>query len=246
MLEINGLHATVEDKPILRGVDLTVPDGQVHGIMGPNGSGKSTLARVVAGDPSYEVTAGEVIFDGIDILGLEPDERARSGVFLAFQYPLEIPGVTVANFLRSAVTAVRGQDVGALAFYGELQDKLKALQLDDSWATRYVNEGFSGGEKKRNEILQMMVLDPKLCILDETDSGLDVDALKIVSDGVNQMRGPQRSMLIVTHYMRLLEYIQPDACHVMLDGRIVMSGDVELARRIDREGYDWLRGESAA
>jgi len=246
MLEIKGLAASVEGKAILKGVDLTVPDGQVHGIMGPNGSGKSTLARVVAGDPSYEVTAGEVLFDGINILELEPDERARAGVFLAFQYPLEIPGVTVANFLRSAVTAVRGHDVPALAFYGELQAQLKALQLDDSWAGRYVNEGFSGGEKKRNEILQMMVLDPKLCILDETDSGLDVDALKIVSEGVNHMRGPQRSMLIVTHYMRLLEYITPDACHIMLDGRIVMSGDVELARKIDEQGYEFLRGGTAA
>jgi Fe-S cluster assembly ATP-binding protein len=251
MLEIRGLTATVEDKPILRGVDLAIGDGQVHGIMGPNGSGKSTLARVISGDPSYEVTGGEVVFDGINLLQLEPDERARAGVFLAFQYPLEIPGVTVANFLRSAVTAVRGHEFPALAFYGELQDKLKALQLDESWASRYVNEGFSGGEKKRNEILQMMVLDPKLCILDETDSGLDVDALKIVSDGVNAMRGPQRSMLIVTHYMRLLEYITPDVCHVMLDGRIVATGGpgpeaLELARRIDQHGYEFLRGGTAA
>jgi Fe-S cluster assembly ATP-binding protein len=241
MLEIRGLTATVEDKPILKGVDLTIPDGQVHGIMGPNGSGKSTLARVIAGDPSYEVTGGEVVYNGIDILGLAPDERARSGVFLAFQYPLEIPGVTVANFLRSAVTAVRGHDVPALAFYGELQGHLKALQLDDSWASRYVNEGFSGGEKKRNEILQMMVLEPKLCILDETDSGLDVDALKIVSEGVNRMRGAERSMLIVTHYLRLLEYITPDVVHIMLDGRIVDSGDIALAQRIDEHGYDFVR-----
>jgi Fe-S cluster assembly ATP-binding protein len=245
MLEIRGLTASVEDKPILKGVDLVVPDGQVHGIMGPNGSGKSTLARVIAGDPDYEVTGGEVLFDGINVLELEADERARMGLFLAFQYPLEVPGVTIANFLRSAVTAVRGQEISAIQFFGELQDKLKALQLDDTWATRYVNEGFSGGEKKRNEILQMMVLDPRLCILDETDSGLDVDALKIVSEGVNHMRGPQRSMLIVTHYMRLLDYITPDACHVMLDGRIVMSGDVELARRIDEQGYEFIR-ESAA
>jgi Fe-S cluster assembly ATP-binding protein len=246
MLEIRGLTATVEDKPILRGVDLTLPDGQVHGIMGPNGSGKSTLARVIAGDPSYEVTGGEVVYNGINILELEPDERARTGVFLAFQYPLEIPGVTVANFLRSAVTAVRGHDVPALAFYGELSEKLKSLQLDDSWATRYVNEGFSGGEKKRNEILQMMVLEPSLCILDETDSGLDVDALKVVSDGVNHMRGAERSMLIVTHYLRLLEYITPDVVHIMLDGRIVENGDIELAKKIDAQGYEYLRGGSAA
>ena len=242
MLEIRGLTATVEDKPILKGVDLTLPDGEVHGIMGPNGSGKSTLARVIAGDPSYVVTGGEVHYNGLDILGLSPDERARSGVFLAFQYPLEIPGVTVANFLRSAATAVRGHDVPALAFYSELQGHLHALHLEDDWATRYVNEGFSGGEKKRNEILQMMVLEPKLCILDETDSGLDVDALKIVSEGVNHMRGDERSMLIVTHYLRLLEYITPDVVHIMLDGRIVESGDVELARKIDAQGYEYLRG----
>jgi len=242
MLDIRGLTATVEDKPILKGVDLTLPDGQVHGIMGPNGSGKSTLARVIAGDPAYTVTGGEVLYNGLDILGLSPDERARSGVFLAFQYPLEIPGVTVANFLRSAVSAVRGHDIPALAFYGELQEQLKQLHLDETWATRYVNEGFSGGEKKRNEILQMLVLEPKLCILDETDSGLDVDALKVVSDGVNHMRSPERSMLIVTHYLRLLEYITPDVVHIMLDGRIVESGDVELAKKIDAQGYEYLRG----
>jgi Fe-S cluster assembly ATP-binding protein len=243
MLKIEGLRASIEDKEILRGVDLSVPAGEVHGIMGPNGSGKSTLVKVLAGDPAYTVTDGKVTYKGIDLLELEPDERARSGVFLAFQYPMEIPGVSIANFMRAAVNGIRGEgnELPTFQFYALLQDKLKELQLDEFWGNRYVNEGFSGGEKKRNEILQMMLLEPSLCLLDETDSGLDVDALKIVSDGVNRMRGPERAMLIVTHYMRLLEYITPDVCHVMLDGRIVKSGDVELARKIDAEGYEFLR-----
>jgi Fe-S cluster assembly ATP-binding protein len=250
ILTISGLEARVDDKPILRGVDLQVGQGEVHGILGPNGSGKSTLARVLAGDPTYEVTAGTVAYKNEDIAGLEPDERARAGIFMAFQYPLEIPGVTIGNFLRTAVNAKReaaGEEpIAAMKFYGTLMDKLKALDLDAHWGNRYLNDGFSGGEKKRNEILQMMVLEPELCILDETDSGLDVDALKIVSHGVNQMRGPGRSIIIVTHYQRLLEYIVPDFCHVMLNGRIVKSAPgIELAREIDSQGYEWLRDQSA-
>jgi Fe-S cluster assembly ATP-binding protein len=246
MLKIEGLRASIEDKEILRGVDLSIPEGEVHGIMGPNGSGKSTLVKVIAGDPAYTVTEGSVSYKGVDLLELEPDERARTGVFLAFQYPMEIPGVSIANFLRAAVNSTRGEELPVFQFYAMLQDKLKELQLDEFWGNRYVNEGFSGGEKKRNEILQMMLLDPKLCLLDETDSGLDVDALKIVSDGVNRMRGAERSMVIVTHYMRLLEYIAPDKCHIMLDGRIVKTGDVELARKIDAEGYEFIRAETGS
>ncbi len=243
MLKIEGLRASIEDKEILRGVNLTVPAGEAHGIMGPNGSGKSTLVKVLAGDPAYTVTEGSATYKGIDLLALEPDERARSGVFLAFQYPMEIPGVSIANFLRAAVNSIRGEgnELPTFQFYALMQEKLKELQLDEFWGNRYVNEGFSGGEKKRNEILQMLLLEPSLCLLDETDSGLDVDALKIVSDGVNRMRGPERSMLIVTHYMRLLDYISPDRCHIMLDGQIVRSGDVELARQIDSQGYDFIR-----
>jgi Fe-S cluster assembly ATP-binding protein len=248
MLEITGLKARVGDTAILKGVDLTVGRGEVHGILGPNGSGKSTLARVISGDPTYEVTAGEVLFNDSDVFAMEPDERARAGIFMAFQYPLEIPGVTIGNFLRTAVNAqreARGEDpLAAMQFYGTLMERLKELDLDPFWANRYLNEGFSGGEKKRNEILQMTVLQPELCILDETDSGLDVDALKIVSHGVNRMRGPERSMVIVTHYQRLLEYIVPDFCHVMLDGQIVKSAPgIELAREIDSHGYDFVRGQ---
>lgn len=246
MLQISGLKASVDGQPILRGIDLTIGAGEIHGVMGPNGSGKSTLAKVLAGDPVYEVTGGKVSYLGNDLLKLKPHERAQAGIFLAFQYPMEIPGVSIANFLRTAVNAGREEELSALEFYGTLQDKLKELKLDSHWCNRYVNEGFSGGEKKRTEILQMMVLEPKLCILDETDSGLDVDALKVVSDGINAMRDPNRSMVIVTHYERLLEYIQPDFCHVMLDGRIVKSSKgVELARKIDEMGYDFVREEVA-
>lgn len=246
MLTISGLEACVEDKQILKGIDLHVGPGEVHGIMGPNGSGKSTLARVLAGDPVYTVTGGSATLHGEDLLALEPHLRAKLGMFLAFQYPMEIPGVTIANFLRTAVNSIRGEDVPVLEFYGTLQAKLKELGLDEFWANRYVNEGFSGGEKKRTEILQMTVLQPKLCFLDETDSGLDVDALKVVSEGVNRMRNSERSLVIVTHYERLLEYIQPDFCHIMLDGRIVKSDGIELARKIDKAGYEFVRDEVAA
>jgi len=247
MLKISGLQARVEQTPILKGVNFVVRPGEVHGIMGPNGCGKSTLARVIAGDPTYEVTAGTVEYNGANLLALSPDERAKAGLFLAFQYPMEIPGVSIGNFLRSALNTRREEPVPPLEFYGFLQEKLKELQLDEMWANRYVNEGFSGGEKKRNEILQMMVLNPSLCILDETDSGLDVDALRVVSEGVNSMRNAERSIIIVTHYERLLEYIQPDYCHVMLDGRIVKSADgVDLAREIDARGYESVRDEVAA
>jgi len=246
MLRISGLQAAVQDTPILQGVDLEVGPGEVHGIMGPNGSGKSTLARVLAGDPTYTVTAGSAHYQQHDLLSLEADERAKAGLFLAFQYPMEIPGVTIGNFLRAAVNARSDEEIPAMKFYGMLQEKLTELGLDEFWANRYVNEGFSGGEKKRNEILQMMVLNPSLCFLDETDNGLDVDALRVVSDGVNRMRSPQRSIVIVTHYERLLEYIAPDRCHVMLNGRIVKSDGIELARSIDERGYDFIRHELSA
>lgn len=247
MIEITDLKASVDQIPILKGISLRLGAGEVHGIMGPNGSGKSTLARVLAGDPTYDVTGGSVTFHGESLLGLAADERARQGLFLAFQYPIEVPGVTIGNFLRAAVNARREDDLPAMEFYGMLQERLKELGLDESWANRYLNEGFSGGEKKRNEILQMMVLQPQLCILDETDSGLDVDALRIVSEGVNQMRSAERSILIVTHYERLLEYIAPDRCHVMIDGRIVLSQDgVGLARDIDERGYEFIREQVAA
>jgi len=243
VLTVKGLKASVEGTPILKGIDLGVGPGEVHGIMGPNGSGKSTLARVLAGDPTYAVNAGTATLDGQDLLAMAPSERAKLGLFLAFQYPLEIPGVTIANFLRTAVNSIRDEEVPAMQFYAMLQDRLKDLGLDEFWANRYVNDGFSGGEKKRTEILQMMVLEPRVCILDETDSGLDVDALKIVSEGVNQMRDDERSIIIVTHYERLLEYIKPDYCHVMIDGRIVKSDGIELARKIDAMGYEFVREE---
>jgi Fe-S cluster assembly ATP-binding protein len=244
MLTVTGLEAGIEERQILKGIDFELRPGEVHGIMGPNGSGKSTFARVLAGDPAYEVLGGTAVLDGKSLFEMAPDERARAGLFLAFQYPMEIPGVTIGNFLRAAVNARLEEEISAMEFYGRLQEKLKALNMDEHWGNRYVNEGFSGGEKKRNEILQMMVLNPTLCILDETDSGLDVDALKIVSDGVNRMRGKDRSILIVTHYERLLEYIQPDKCHVMIDGKIVKSENgIELAREIDARGYEWVRSE---
>jgi Fe-S cluster assembly ATP-binding protein len=249
MLEIRNLHASAAGTEILHGVDLTVPTGEVHAIMGPNGSGKSTLAQVLAGHPSYEVTAGEVRFDGKDVLDMEPEERAQAGIFMAFQYPVEIRGITNAYFLRSAVNAVRKaqgvEEYDPVDFLDVLDEKLRAIGWDDGFINRAVNEGFSGGEKKRNEILQLAVLEPKLAILDETDSGLDIDAMKTVADAVNKLRSPKRTMVVVTHYQRLLNYIVPDRVHVLADGKIVRSGGKELALELEAKGYDWLRAEEA-
>lgn len=242
-LEIRNLHASVGDTEILRGIDLVVPRGELHAVMGPNGNGKSTLAKVIVGDPEYTVTEGEVLVDGVSILEMEPDERARLGVFLAFQYPVEIPGVTIANFLRLAMQArkAEGEEVSFTEFYGKLTGALKTLEWDESIVERYLNEGFSGGEKKRNEILQMLMLDPNYIIMDETDSGLDVDALKIVAKGVNSMRGPGLGGLIITHYQRLLDYIVPDKVHIIVNGKVAQSGGPDLAKRLDTEGYDWVK-----
>lgn len=247
MLEIKNLHARTEDKEILRGIDLTVGPGEVHAVMGPNGSGKSTLANVIAGRDSYEVTEGELRFDGEDLLELEPDERAHRGLFMAFQYPVEIPGVSNTYFLRTALNAIRkargNEEMDALTFLGHIREKLKLLHLDNALLTRSVNDGFSGGEKKRNEIFQMAVLEPRLCVMDETDSGLDIDALKAVAEGVNALRSPDRSFLIITHYQRLLEHIVPDHVHILLDGRIVQSGGKELALELEAKGYGWIEQE---
>jgi Fe-S cluster assembly ATP-binding protein len=245
MLNIHNLHARVEEKEILRGVNLNLNAGEVHAIMGPNGSGKSTLAGVLAGRADYDVTEGDVTFEGKNLLDLDPEERAQEGLFLAFQYPVEIPGVSNTYFLRAAVNAVRkhrGQkELDAPEFLKLVKEKLKVLHIDPDLLKRPVNEGFSGGEKKRNEIFQMAVLDPKLAILDETDSGLDIDALKIVAGGVNALRGPGRAILVITHYQRLLNYIEPDRVHVLSGGRIVRSGGKELALELENKGYDWLR-----
>jgi Fe-S cluster assembly ATP-binding protein len=250
VLEIRNLHATVEGKEILRGLDLTVRRGEVHAIMGPNGSGKSTLAKVLAGHPAYEVTAGEVLYEGQNLLALAPDERARAGVFLAFQYPVEVPGVSNAQFLRLAYNEKRKhlgeEELDPLEFKDLLTERAKLVEMAASFMSRSVNEGFSGGEKKRNEILQMAVLEPKLAVLDETDSGLDIDALRIVADGVNRLRTPENAILLVTHYQRLLNYIVPDYVHVLYRGRIVRSGGKELALELEAKGYDWLREEAAA
>ena len=246
-LEIRDLHARIVDgEAILKGVDLVVPAGEVHALMGPNGSGKSTLAKVMAGDPQYEITQGDVLIDGESILELEPDERARAGLYLAFQYPVEVPGVSIANFLRLALNARReeGDEVGVMEFYGKLQRAVKALDWDESIIERNLHEGFSGGEKKRSEILQLLVLEPRYAILDETDSGLDVDALKVVSKGVNAARGPGFGALVITHYQRLLSHIVPDHVHVMVDGRVVKQGPKELAMELDTRGYDWVRLEA--
>jgi Fe-S cluster assembly ATP-binding protein len=243
-LEIRDLHAKIKGgDAILKGIDLTVPRGEVHALMGPNGSGKSTLAKIIAGDPSYEVTGGDVLLDGESILGLEPDERARAGLYLAFQYPVEVPGVSIANFLRLALNARReeGDEIGVMEFYGKLQQAVKNLNWDDSILERNLHEGFSGGEKKRSEILQLLVLRPRYAILDETDSGLDVDALKVVSQGVNAARGPEFGALVITHYQRLLNYIVPDRVHVMVGGRVITSGPKELAMELDQKGYDLVR-----
>jgi Fe-S cluster assembly ATP-binding protein len=239
-LRISDLHVAIEGNEIIRGLSLAVPRGEVHAIMGPNGSGKSTLAKVLAGHPDYQVTAGQVLMDGENLLELEPDERARRGIFLAFQYPSEIPGVTIANFLRAAVQArlPEGEDLDATEYYARLYEKMDLLDMDRSFTSRSVNEGFSGGEKKRNEILQLAMLEPKYAVLDETDSGLDIDALKIVAHGVNSMRGPERGILVITHYQRLLDYIVPDHVHVMVQGRIVRSGAKELALELEEKGYE--------
>ncbi len=244
-LVIKDLHASVAGEEIVRGLSLEVKPGHVHAIMGPNGSGKSTLAKVLGGHPDYTVESGEVTMDGVNILELEPDERARAGLFLAFQYPMEIPGVSNANFLRAAVQARlgEGQDLDATEYYGQLYAKMDLLEMDRKFTARSVNEGFSGGEKKRNEILQMAMLAPKYAVLDETDSGLDIDALKIVSRGVNTLRGPHVGILMITHYQRLLNYIVPDFVHVMMNGRIVRNGGRELALELEERGYDWIKDE---
>ena len=250
ILEIRNLHARVGNNEILKGVNLAVRVGEVHSIMGPNGSGKSTLAQVVAGRETYEVTEGEVIYDGKDLLEMAPEERALEGVFMAFQYPVEIPGVSSAYFLKTALNAAlkhRGQDeLDAVEFLALIRDKIKLLDMDEKFLNRSVNEGFSGGEKKRNEILQMAVLEPSLAVMDETDSGLDIDALKIVAGGVNSLRSPQRSIIIVTHYQRLLSYIVPDYVHVLVDGRIVKSGGKGLALELEEKGYAWVEDEARA
>jgi Fe-S cluster assembly ATP-binding protein len=250
MLEIRDLRATVGDKEILKGVSLTINAGEVHAIMGPNGSGKSTLAQVLAGHPAYQVSGGQVRFDGKDLLDMEPEERAQAGLFLAFQYPVEIPGVTNAYFLRAAYNEIRkarGQEeLDPMDFLDLLEEKLKLVEWGPEIMRRAVNAGFSGGEKKRNEILQMAVLEPKLAILDETDSGLDIDALRIVANGVNSLRRPDRATIVVTHYQRLLDYIVPDFVHVLADGQIVKSGGKELALELEAKGYEWLTGVAEA
>ena len=249
-LIIRDLHVSVEGKEIVRGVNLTVKGGEVHAVMGPNGTGKSTLAYTLMGRPNYVPTQGEVLYDGQNILGLPPDERSHLGLFLAFQYPIAIPGVTVANFLRTSINARRhitnpeDKGIPIPEFRKLLKQKMDLLQMDHAFAGRYLNDGFSGGEKKRAEILQMATLEPGIAILDETDSGLDIDALRIVSEGVNTLRGPQLGMLVITHYQRILNYIKPDYVHVMIDGRIVQSGGADLALRLEEQGYTWLRNKN--
>ena len=249
MLSVKNLHAKIEDKPILNGINLEVNAGEVHAIMGPNGSGKSTLASVLAGREEFEVTEGSVQYQGMDLLALEPEERAREGIFLAFQYPVEIPGVSTTNFLKTAVNQVRlhkGMDpLDAVSFLKLMKEKMKLVEIDQSLLSRSLNEGFSGGEKKRNEVFQMAMLAPRLAILDETDSGLDIDALRIVANGVNQLRRGDNATIVVTHYQRLLEYIVPDVVHVLYNGRIVKSGDKDLALALEEKGYDWIKEEAA-
>ena len=245
-LDIRNLHARIGEREILKGLTLDVPTGEVHAIMGPNGSGKSTLAKVLAGHEDYEVTGGSVCLDGQDLLPMDPDARSRAGLFLAFQYPIEIPGVSNAKFLRAALQARQpeGVELDAVAFYHKMYAKMDLLEMNRQFTSRSVNEGFSGGEKKRNEVLQLMMLEPKFAVLDETDSGLDIDALKIVAKGVNAMRSPDRGFLVITHYQRLLDYIQPDVVHVLMDGRIVKTGGPDLALKLEAQGYDWLKDES--
>jgi len=250
LLEIKNLHAGIKDREILKGVDLTINAGEVHAIMGKNGSGKSTLANVVMGRETYEVTSGSITFKGLDVLDMDPEERAREGVFLAFQYPVEIPGVSTDYFLKAAVNASRKHkglpDLNAAEFIKLIKEKMALLKMDPSFMRRAINEGFSGGEKKRNEIFQMAVCDPTLCLMDETDSGLDIDALRTVAGGANALRGPDRAILLVTHYQRLLDYIVPDFVHVMMDGRIVKTGNKDLALELEERGYDWIGKEVAA
>ncbi|MET0396126.1 MAG: Fe-S cluster assembly ATPase SufC [Longimicrobiaceae bacterium] len=249
LLKIVNLHAEIAEDgtEILKGVDLELNAGEIHAIMGPNGSGKSTLSKVISGHPAYEVTDGDILFRGESVLDMEPDERARSGVFLAFQYPVEIPGVSVANFMRTAINAKRGEEVDIFDFQEELEGKMEMLEMDPAFALRSVNEGFSGGEKKRNEILQLAMLEPELAVMDETDSGLDIDALKIVTAGINRIKdqNPGMTVLLITHYQRMLNYITPDRVHVMVDGRIIRSGGAELALELEERGYDWVRLETA-
>ncbi|MDQ0087101.1 Fe-S cluster assembly ATP-binding protein [Paenibacillus anaericanus] len=242
---IEGLKATIEGKQILKGIDIEIKGGEIHAIMGPNGTGKSTLASALMGHPKYEVTEGNVTLDGEDVLEMAVDERARAGLFLAMQYPSEIAGVTNSDFLRSAINSRRGEgnEVSLIKFIRQMEGKMKELEMNPEFAHRYLNEGFSGGEKKRNEILQMMLLDPKIVVLDEIDSGLDIDALRIVANGVNAMRSEERGFLIITHYQRLLNYVKPDFVHVMMQGRIVKSGGPELAERLEQDGYDWIKEE---
>ena len=246
-LEIKNLHVSIADKEIVKGLSLTIKGGEVHAIMGPNGTGKSTLSKAIAGHPDYTITSGEVLLDGVSILEKEADERARAGIFLAFQYPSEIPGVSIANFLRAALQArlADGEEIDASGYYKRLYAKMDLLKIDRKFTSRAVNDGFSGGEKKRCEILQMAMLEPKVALMDETDSGLDIDALRIVADGVNTMRGPNLGVLLITHYQRLLDYIVPDYVHVMYDGRIVKSGDKNLAHELEAKGYDWIKKELA-
>ncbi len=250
MLKIKNLYAKAADNEILRGIDLTVNAGEVHAIMGPNGSGKSTLAHVLSGRETYEVTAGEVVYEGRNLLKMAPEERARAGIFLAFQYPVEIPGVSTSYFLKAALNAIRKhngiEELDAIDFLALVKEKMKVVEMDQALLNRPINEGFSGGEKKRNEIFQMAVLDPKLAILDETDSGLDIDALRIVANGVNTLRSKERAMIVITHYQRLLNYIVPDFVHVLFDGRIVKSGEKDLALELDVKGYDWIKEEAKA
>jgi Fe-S cluster assembly ATP-binding protein len=246
MLKIENLQVEIDGQEIVKGLDLEVNEGEIHAIMGPNGSGKSTLANVLMGHPRYEVTGGSITFRDEDVFELEADERAKLGMFLAFQYPSEVPGVSVANFLRTAVNSVREEELSPMDMYRLIQEKMKIMQMDPKFAERYLNEGFSGGEKKRNEILQMLMLEPKLAIMDETDSGLDIDALQVVAKGVNELRGPEFSAVIITHYQRILRYIEPDHVHVMLDGRLVTSGGKDLALELEDKGYEWVRQEFGA
>ena len=250
LLSIKNLHVAIEDKKILQGLDLEVGKGEVHAIMGPNGSGKSTLSNVLAGREGYQVTAGEVRYDGTDLLALAPEERAHQGIFLGMQYPVELPGVNNMTFMRASLNAVRRargeEELDAVAFMKLVREKAKQVELDEKLLKRNVNEGFSGGEKKRNEILQMSLLEPRLAILDETDSGLDIDALRIIAGGINALRSPERSIILITHYQRLLDFVKPDKVHVLLDGRIVRSGDKKLALELEDRGYGWLGEEEAA